>query len=174
MKGFKATRQDLSCLDFQYEVGKKYTHVGEIQLCREGFHFCTKLEDCLIYYNPDSRFFKVEAQGVSYQIEDDSKRVAQQITLTEEIELPWGDEDFQMKAVKLNSWNYKFLKRPTAKVKLFMVKQNPTFIRRLTNPSIKLQLAAVRSDPQVIEYIKDPHKSVITLYRKKLRQKRFW
>ena len=64
MKGYKGFNQDLTCLGFQYEVGKTYHQDGNLKVCENGFHFCENLSDCFEFYNKfDSRFCEVEALG---------------------------------------------------------------------------------------------------------------
>ena len=61
MKGYKGFNQDLTCRDFQYEIGKTYEMSGLIGLCSRGFHFCERLEDCFDYYDKhSSRFCEIE------------------------------------------------------------------------------------------------------------------
>ena len=61
MKGYKGFNQDLTCRDFQYEVGKTYEMSGVIGLCFRGFHFCERLADCFDYYDKhSSRFCEIE------------------------------------------------------------------------------------------------------------------
>ena len=50
IKAFKAFNIDLTCIGFQYEVGKEYHHKGKLELCKSGFHVCPKLVDCFKYY----------------------------------------------------------------------------------------------------------------------------
>ena len=62
MRGYKGFNSDLTCLDFQYEVGKTYHQDGDLQVCSNGFHFCKNLTDCFEFYDKfDSRFCEVEA-----------------------------------------------------------------------------------------------------------------
>ena len=49
-KAYKAFNSDLTCKDFQYEVGKEYHHKGKLELCESGFHACPKLADCFYFY----------------------------------------------------------------------------------------------------------------------------
>lgn len=49
-KAYKAFNSDLTCKDFQYEVGKEYHHKGKLELCESGFHACPKLTDCFYFY----------------------------------------------------------------------------------------------------------------------------
>ncbi|NCD07194.1 MAG: hypothetical protein EOL97_13855 [Spirochaetia bacterium] len=64
IKGYKAYNKGLKCNDFQYEVGKEYTHEGKLKICNSGFHFCKNPLDVLNYYNLcDSEFTEVEAIG---------------------------------------------------------------------------------------------------------------
>lgn len=63
--GFKVFNPDWTCRGFQYEVGKSYSHEGEIALCYAGFHFCKSLHQCFDYYefDPNNKVAEVEAWG---------------------------------------------------------------------------------------------------------------
>lgn len=65
VKGYKGTRADMTCNDYQYEFGKQHDMPEDtkIELCRSGFHFCTDLSDVFRYYDIrfGNRFFEVEA-----------------------------------------------------------------------------------------------------------------
>ena len=54
IKAYKAFGSDLTCIGFQYEVGKEYHHKGKLELCKSGFHVCPKLVDCFNYYPFDN------------------------------------------------------------------------------------------------------------------------
>ncbi len=89
MKGFKGFNHDLQCNPngnyFQFEIGKKY-HEDEAELCKSGFHFCENPLDVFRYYNPaDSRFCEIDAEEVSDEKQDDSKRTAKGIKIGAEI-----------------------------------------------------------------------------------------
>jgi hypothetical protein len=88
MIGFKGFDNTLKCRDFQYELGKTYTHKGTVNLCFSGFHFCENPFDVWSYYGPTNRFAQVEAEGVSKQTESDSKRVAKTLHIEAELTLP--------------------------------------------------------------------------------------
>ena len=65
MKGFKGFDQDLTCRDFQYEVGKTYQHDGKVLLCDSGFHFCKNVRDIDEFYSLKcSRICEIEADGI--------------------------------------------------------------------------------------------------------------
>ena len=86
MKCYKGFHKDLSCKDFQYEVGKEY-ETERAEICEEGFHACEFPLDVLRYYNPaDSRFCEVELDA-NEQKDDDSKRVGKKIKTDAEIGL---------------------------------------------------------------------------------------
>jgi hypothetical protein len=88
IKGFKGFDENLCCRNFQYEVGTEYTHDGEISLCNKGFHFVENPLDAFSYYAPNTgRFAEVEADGVSSQKSNDSKRVAKALKVTAELSL---------------------------------------------------------------------------------------
>ena len=92
---FKGFDKDMKCRDFQFEVGKTYNHLGEIVVCKSGFHSCENPIDVLNYYpivDNDcnfSRFAKVVASGkVSRKDGDkdgDSKIASKSIYIEQEI-----------------------------------------------------------------------------------------
>ena len=90
MKGFKGFDRDLKCRDMQYEVGKTLTHKGTLSLCNSGLHFCEHPLDTWSYYAPqgENRYAEVDADGVSDQIGDDTKRVARSVIVRAEINIP--------------------------------------------------------------------------------------
>jgi len=104
VSGFKATCNDLTCNDFQYELGKLHIFDGsEIELCKTGFHFCENFPHTLGYYsfNGKNRFFRVQGLVKKVAYEDmetkvgnfassfgdryDSKLVAKEILFTQEL-----------------------------------------------------------------------------------------
>ena len=95
VKGYKAFDKDLKCHnDFQYEVGKEYVLSKKPKLCRQGFHFCKKMNDCYNYesysFNKDTtRICEIEAFGIIEESYDDSKCVTDKIRIVRE--LPWKE-----------------------------------------------------------------------------------
>ena len=81
MKAYKAFNHDMTCRGFQFEIGKTYTHTGEISLCNAGFHACEAPLDVLGYYPPTAMFAEVELGGVSNGKSGDTKRVGKSITV---------------------------------------------------------------------------------------------
>ena len=84
MKGYKAFDKNLSCREFQFEVGQTYRHDGDIELCRSGFHFCEKLADCYSHYPDGSRVCEVEATG-KVVTGPDGKSVTDEIAIVREL-----------------------------------------------------------------------------------------
>ena len=71
IKAYKGFNTDLTCRDFQYEVGKEYEQKGEIEACNNGFHACENPMDVFEYYPPsNSRYCKVEQSGVIDRSQD--------------------------------------------------------------------------------------------------------
>ena len=68
---YKGFDKNLRCSGFQYEIGKSYTHKGEIEPCKSGFHACEYPLSVFNYYAPaNSRFSEVEARGKIVPSED--------------------------------------------------------------------------------------------------------
>ncbi|WP_025244898.1 DUF7666 domain-containing protein [Candidatus Sodalis pierantonius] len=60
-KGFNA---DMTCRDYQFEIGKTYQHEGAVEICSSGFHACEYPLDVFCYYEPaNHRFAEVEVSG---------------------------------------------------------------------------------------------------------------
>ena len=87
MIGYKGFDKDFKCRNMQYEIGKTYIE-KEAKLCEKGLHFCENPLDVFTYYSPaNGKFAEIEADDVSPETGDDSKRVAQKLTVKTEINL---------------------------------------------------------------------------------------
>lgn len=51
MKAYKAFNNDLTCNDFQYQVGQTYQLDEPLRIYHSGFHACTTLSDVFYFYN---------------------------------------------------------------------------------------------------------------------------
>ena len=84
MKGYKGTNKDMTCRGMQYEIGKTYHVDGEIKLCRNGLHFCEKLQDVFDFYPKDtSLYFEVKTDALV--IKGDKKCVTSNLTIVKEV-----------------------------------------------------------------------------------------
>ena len=64
IKAYKGFNTDLTCRNFQYEVGKEYEQKGKIEVCKNGFHACENPMDVFKFYYPNnSRYCEVEQSG---------------------------------------------------------------------------------------------------------------
>lgn len=90
MKAYKVFNKNMTCRGFKYEVGKTYTHDGEIKLCVSGFHACLKAVDCFNYYSfdPENRVCEVELLGEIVGLDQD-KQVTNKIKILRE--LSWNE-----------------------------------------------------------------------------------
>ena len=86
---YKGFNTDLTCRDFQFQIGETYTHEGKVEACASGFHACENPMDVFNYYNPTSRFAIVECSGeISKESNGDSKIACGSIHIKAEIGLP--------------------------------------------------------------------------------------
>ena len=86
--GYKGFDDDMTCRDFQYEVGQTYEMVGRIKLCERGFHFCRNMADVMEHYGrEDCRYAEVEAFGGV--LDDGSKSVTNKLHIIRE--LTWAE-----------------------------------------------------------------------------------
>ena len=87
MKGYKGFDKNLQCRDLQYKVGETIEE-KEAKLCSKGLHFCENPLDVFAYYPPSTgRFCEVEADDVTDEVKNDSKRVAKKLHIKAEIGL---------------------------------------------------------------------------------------
>jgi hypothetical protein len=65
MRAYKITNPDATCKGFKFEVGQRYKHEGNLELCKSGFHACINPVHCFNYYdfNPTNLVFEVEIHG---------------------------------------------------------------------------------------------------------------
>ena len=82
---YKVFNANWKCREFQYKIGKTYTHNGGIGLCDSGFHACEKIADCFNYYSfdPKNKIALVEMFGNIKK--GDDKCVCSKITIIKEI-----------------------------------------------------------------------------------------
>ena len=76
IRGYKVADSNGKCRGYQFEVGKRYKHDGNIKICESGFHFCIKASHCFNYYSfsPNNKVFEVIGYG-EYQTKDDDSKV---------------------------------------------------------------------------------------------------
>lgn len=86
VKGYKVFNPDWTCCGFEYEVGKTYTHIGEIEPCKAGFHFCTKAIDCFKYYEFNNFNKVAEVEAIGRIRTDGGKSVTDKLVIVKEIE----------------------------------------------------------------------------------------
>jgi len=128
MIGYKAFNNDLTCLGYQFTIDEPHVFDGTPILCKQGFHFCSTLEDVVKYYNsPNMRVFEIEASGVITDAKDNcSNRACSEIRLVKEISLDevmlsitksepayyWakgiGNKDIMINHIKDSEWAFRW------------------------------------------------------------------
>ena len=84
MTFYKAFNKDFTCREYQFQIGKTYTHPDKIKLGSSGFHCCKNILDCLDFYDPVcSRFCEVQIIG-DYKTKD-NKTVTNKMRIIREI-----------------------------------------------------------------------------------------
>jgi Pentapeptide repeats (8 copies) len=89
MTGYKATDENMQCLDLQYTLGEWVEVDGEIEECVSGLHFCSELAHTYLFYpSPTARRFRCEAEYVlktppTPRVKE--KWAARRLRLTEEV-----------------------------------------------------------------------------------------
>ena len=85
MKAYKGFNKDMTCMGFQYEIGKAY-ETDAADLCSIGFHACENPLDCFGYYAPAaSRYCEVEIEDNGQRSPEDSKVVGRKIKIGAEL-----------------------------------------------------------------------------------------
>jgi hypothetical protein len=107
MIGYKGFKKDLTCNNFQYEVGKTYRmNPHDIRLCSKGFHFCEYPNDVLTYYNGnDDVYAQIRATGIIMSSYDQS--VTNEITilgLLTKAELQLAMSDYVLRKNGRHEW----------------------------------------------------------------------
>ena len=83
---YKAFNSEFCCRNFQYKVGGTYFIEGEIELCRNGFHACSKLSDVFEFYPIlDSHIAIVKLWGDVDFEKDNTKMCASNIHIWREL-----------------------------------------------------------------------------------------
>jgi hypothetical protein len=89
VKSIKGFSRDLTCMGFQFEIGKSYEAAGEIKACKNGFHAIEGHPlEVFDYYPPaTSRYCETIQSGQLARHSDDSKIASAKITIGVEISI---------------------------------------------------------------------------------------
>ena len=87
IKGYKVMKSNMTCRGFKFEIGKTYTHKGNISLCGAGFHFCKEANDCFNYYdfNSENIVCEIETLTTAKTKSGDDKSVTDKIRIIKKL-----------------------------------------------------------------------------------------
>ena len=90
MKGYKALNNDMCAIygnGMQYELNKEYTLDGELEICKNGFHFCEDLIDVYKIYNDikNTRVFEIDTMDGKVIDNEANKKCSNKIKLMKEL-----------------------------------------------------------------------------------------
>ena len=85
IRGYKVFNPDWTCRGFKYEVGKTYELDGELEICKNGFHFCKNMIDCYDYYKFYSYNKVAEIEAIGEVITKYNKSATDKIKIVREI-----------------------------------------------------------------------------------------
>ena len=90
IRTIKGLNKDLTCLDFQFEINKTYTHDQPIKVCESGFHSIEGHPLVVFGFYPpaSSVYHDAEAAGPFNRDGDGAKIASAKITIQAEIALP--------------------------------------------------------------------------------------
>ena len=154
VKGYKVFKPDWTCMGKQYKVGEIVTQDGKLELCKNGIHFCTKMEDCFRYYdvNPKYKMAEVEAIGdVLYSHEDSTcctnkLRIVRKVSI---LKLLDNEESFHRVAHVIQ-----YIKNQTPEIFSEAVKQDGNLLRYVKNQTPEICLEAVKENGEALKYVK--------------------
>ena len=74
MMGYKVFNSDWTCRGKQYSCPGIFEQDGELELCKNGIHFCKELLECFNYYNFEYGIHVAEVEAIGEIIEDKDER----------------------------------------------------------------------------------------------------
>ena len=87
VKGFKGFGADMKCRDKQYAEYEQYEVDGEIEMCKNGIHFCKEPLDVFPYYSPDGKNIFCEVESDVDVIDEDNKSVTSKLRILGKVTL---------------------------------------------------------------------------------------
>lgn len=87
---YKAFKPDMTCKNYQYEIGKTSKYKGDVKIYESGFHYVTNMFDLFNYYSgeygKDFIICEVEVGKISKERANNSKRVCKKLTPIKKLE----------------------------------------------------------------------------------------
>lgn len=87
VEGYKAFNSDWTCLGKQYTCPGVFEQDGELELCKNGIHFCRSIEDCLHYYCAEAGIHIAKVMAIGDVIESKTKCCTNKLVIIKEIPL---------------------------------------------------------------------------------------
>lgn len=106
--GYKGFHKNLQGIEwFQYNVGETYSLDGELEICKNGFHYCKRLADLSLYFDlSKSRVCEVEILG-NEVVDEEKKLTTDKIRIVRELskeEINQYFEDNWEELIKDEDW----------------------------------------------------------------------
>ena len=93
VRGFKVFNEDWTCSPGgntkQYTCPGKFKENGDIEVCKNGMHFCEDIADCFDYYGFDSRNKVAEVIAYGKVVKEEDKSCTDKLEIVREI--PWEE-----------------------------------------------------------------------------------
>lgn len=87
VEGYKAFESNWTCRGKQYSCPGVFEQDGELELCKNGIHFCRSIEKCFYYYPPKRDKHIAKVMAIGDVVGEEGKCCTNKLVIIEEIPL---------------------------------------------------------------------------------------